>query len=176
VVCGLIVAVAGSFVIALGDMTQGTRSPSLLGNSLALLGALMVTGYWLIGRRVRASLSLAPYVAIVYSAAAVVLLMMVGAAHQSLVGYDPVIYMWLVLLALVPQLIGHSSFNWALARLPAVFVAVATLGEPMGATVLAYILLGETPTVIRMFGAALVLAGIAVTLARQPIVGSIDAQ
>lgn len=176
VIFGLIVAVAGSLVIGLGDMTQGTSSPSLLGNSLALLGALMVTGYWLIGRRVRGSLSLAPYVAIVYSMAAVVLLIMVAGARQPMTGYDTTIYVWLVLLALVPQLVGHSSFNWALARLPAVFVAVATLGEPIGATVLAYFLLSETPTTIRMFGAALVLAGIAVTMSRQPNAASVEPQ
>jgi len=176
VVCGLIVAVTGSLVIGLGDMIQGARSASLLGNSLALVGALMVTGYWLIGRRVRGSLSLAPYVAIVYSMAAVVLLIMVGGARQSLTGYDTITYVWLVLLALVPQLVGHSSFNWALARLPAVSVAVATLGEPIGATVLAYFLLGETPTTIRMLGAALVLAGIAVTMSRQPNAASIEPQ
>jgi drug/metabolite transporter (DMT)-like permease len=176
VILGLIVAVAGSLVIGLGDMTQGTSSAPLLGNSLALLGALMVTGYWLIGRRVRGSLSLVPYVAIVYSMAAVVLLIMVAGARQPLTGYDTTTYVWLVLLALVPQLVGHSSFNWALARLPAVFVAVATLGEPIGATVLAYFLLSETPTTIRMFGAALVLAGIAVTLSRQPNAASVEPQ
>ena len=176
VIFGLIVAVAGSLVIGFGDMIQGARSASLLGNSLALVGALMVTGYWLIGRRVRGSLSLAPYVAIVYSMAAVVLLMMVGGARQSLTGYDTITYVWMVLLALVPQLVGHSSFNWALARLPAVFVAVATLCEPIGATVLAYFLLGETPTTIRMLGAALVLAGIAVTMSRQPNAASIEPQ
>jgi drug/metabolite transporter (DMT)-like permease len=82
----------------------------------------------------------------------------------------------MVLLALVPQLVGHSSFNWALARLPAVFVAVATLGEPIGATVLAYFLLSETPTAIRMFGAALVLVGIAVTMSRQPSAASVEPQ
>ncbi len=176
VIFGLIVAVAGSLVIGLGDMTQGTSSAPLLGNSLALLGALMVTGYWLIGRRVRGSLSLVPYVAIVYSMAAVVLLIMVAGARQPMIGYDTTTYVWLVLLALVPQLVGHSSFNWALARLPAVFVAVATLGEPIGATVLAYFLLSETPTIIRMFGAALVLAGIAVTMSRQPDAASVEPQ
>jgi drug/metabolite transporter (DMT)-like permease len=176
VIFGLIVAVAGSLVIGLGDMTHGTSSVSLLGNSLALVGALMVTGYWLIGRRVRGSLSLAPYVAIVYSMAAVVLLIMVTGARQPLTGYDTTTYAWLVLLALVPQLVGHSSFNWALARLPAVFVAVATLGEPIGATVLAYFLLNETPTTIRIFGAALVLAGIAVTMTWQPTAASVEPQ
>lgn len=176
VVCGLIVAVAGSLVIGLGDMTQGARGASLLGDSLALLGALMVTGYWVIGRHVRGSLSLVPYIAIVYSMAAVVLLIMAAGARQPLTGYDTTTYVWLVLLALVPQLVGHSSFNWALARLPAVFVAVATLGEPIGATVLAYFLLSETPTTIRMFGAALVLAGIAVTMRRQPSAASIEPQ
>jgi len=176
VVSGLIVAFAGALIIGLGDTIIGSRSAPLLGNSLALVGALTVTGYWLIGRRVRGSLSLTPYVAIAYSTAAVVLLIMVGAAHQPLAGYDTMTYTWLVLLALVPQLIGHSSFNWALARLPAVFVAVATLGEPIGATVLAFILLGETPTVVRLLGAALVLVGIAVTLRSQPNAGSIEAQ
>ena len=176
VIFGLIVAVAGSLVIGLGDMTQGASSASLLGNSLALLGALMVTGYWLIGRRVRGSLSLVPYVAIVYSMAAVVLLIMVAGAPQPVTGYDTTTYVWLVLLALVPQLVGHSSFNWALARLPAVFVAIATLGEPIGATVFAYFLLSESPTTIRMFGAALVLAGIAVTMSRQPNAASVEPQ
>ena len=163
----LIVAVVGGFIIGFGDTTQGSRSAPLLGDSLALLGAFMVTGYWLIGRRIRSSQSLTPYVAIVYGTAAVVLLMMVGAAHQSLAGYDPVIYLWLILLALVPQLIGHSSFNWALARLPAVSVAVATLGEPIGASILAYFLLGEAPTTLTMLGAVLVLTGIALTLRGQ---------
>jgi len=176
VVCGLIIAVTGSLVIGFGDMIQGAGSASVLGNSLALVGALMVTGYWLIGRRVRGSLSLAPYVAIVYSMAAVVLLIMVGGARQSLTGYDTITYVWLVLLALVPQLVGHTSFNWALARLPAVFVAVATLGEPIGATILAYFLLGEIPTTVRIFGAALVLAGIAVTMSKQPSAASIEPQ
>jgi drug/metabolite transporter (DMT)-like permease len=176
VVCGLIVAVVGSLVIGFGDMIQGARGTSLLGNSLALVGALTVTGYWLIGRRVRGSLSLAPYIAIVYSMAAVVLLMMVGVARQPLTGYNPITYVFLVLLALVPQLVGHSSFNWALARLPAVFVAVATLGEPIGATVLAYFFLGETPTTTRLLGAALVLAGIAVTMSSQPSAASIEPQ
>jgi drug/metabolite transporter (DMT)-like permease len=176
VAAGLIVAVTGGLVIGLGDMMQGARGASLLGNSLALVGALMVTGYWVIGRRVRGSLSLVPYVAIVYSMAAVVLLIMAAGARQPLIGYDTTTYVWLVLLALVPQLVGHSSFNWALARLPAVFVAVATLGEPIGATVLAYFLLSETPTTVRMFGAALVLAGIAVTMRRQPSAASIEPQ
>jgi drug/metabolite transporter (DMT)-like permease len=108
--------------------------------------------------------------------AAIVLLMMVAGAGQPMTGYDATTYVWLVLLALAPQLVGHSSFNWALARLPAVFIAVATLGEPIGATVLAYLLLNETPTPIRMFGAALVLAGVAVTMSRQPSAASIEPQ
>ena len=164
IIFGLFVAVVGGFIIGLGDTTQGSRSAPLLGDLLALLGAFMVTGYWLIGRRMRSSQSLTAYVAIVYGTAALVLLMMVGVARQSLSGYDPIIYLWLVLLALVPQLIGHSSFNWALARLPAVSVAVATLGEPIGASILAYFLLGEAPTTLTILGAALVLTGIALTL------------
>jgi drug/metabolite transporter (DMT)-like permease len=80
-----------------------------------------------------------------------------------------------LLLALVPQLIGHSSFNWALARLPAVFVAVATLGEPIGSAILAYLFLGEMPTLLKISGAALILAGIALTLFASPTARPMDA-
>jgi len=65
-----------------------------------------------------------------------------------------------MLLAIVPQLLGHSTFNWALGFLPAAYVAITLMGEPIGSTVLAYIILKETPTVVKMFGAILILAGI----------------
>lgn len=163
VIVGLIVSVAGGVIISLGDTQIAGRSP-LVGNLLALSGAWAVTGYWLIGRHMRPRLSLVPYVAVVYGAAALALLTMTALARQPLTGYRPVTYLWFLLLALGPQVLGHSSFNWALAHLPTVFVAVATLGEPIGSTVLAYVLLGEAPTALKLFGAALILAGIVLTL------------
>ncbi len=167
VIAGLIVAVMGGIVVSLSDSGQDAGSAPLLGNALALAGALAVAGYWLIGRLLRARLSLVPYVAVVYGTAAIVLLMMAVLAHQSLAGYRPAVYGWFLLLALGPQLLGHSSFNWALAHLPAVFVAVATLGEPIGSTVLAYLFLGEAPTPWKLVGAALILIGIVLTLRSQ---------
>ena len=167
VVFGLVLAVSGSLVVGLSDTAQKPGSSPLLGNALALTGALMVAGYWLIGRRLRQNMSLTAYVAVVYGSAAVLLLMMTGAARLPLTGYQPIVYVWLLLLGLVPQLIGHSSFNWALARLPATFVTVATLGEPIGSTTLAYFLLGETPTLLKIFGATLIFVGIVLTLRHQ---------
>jgi len=166
-VFGLVLAVGGSLVVGLSDTVQKPESSPLLGNALALIGALMVAGYWLIGRRLRQNMSLTSYVAVVYGTAAAVLLIMTGAARLPLTGYQPIVYVWLLLLGLIPQLIGHSSFNWALARLPATFVAVATLGEPIGSTTLAYFLLGEAPTLLKIFGALLVFVGIVLTLRHQ---------
>jgi len=164
VIVGLVVALVGSIIIGLSDAGKaggGTRN-ALLGDVLAFAGAVTVAGYLLIGRRVRAKLSLVPYIAAVYGTAAVVMLGLVGLARQTLAGYTPATYGWLLLLALVPQLIGHSSFNWALAHLPATFVSVATLGEPIGSTFLAYIILGEAPGLVKLMGAMLILVGIAV--------------
>jgi drug/metabolite transporter (DMT)-like permease len=75
-------------------------------------------------------------------------------------GYPPITYLWFLMLALIPQIIGHSSFNWALGYLSAAFVSVTLLGEPIGSAVLAYFYLQETPTVLKIFGAILILAGI----------------
>ena len=159
VIVGLAVALIGSAIIGLSDRGGALRN-ALLGDALAFAGAVTVAGYLLIGRRLRARLSLVPYVAVVYGTAAVVMLVMVRLARQTVVGYLPATYGWLLLLALVPQLIGHSSFNWALAHLPATYVSLATLGEPIGSTILAYILLGEVPTPIKIMGAVMILVGI----------------
>jgi len=164
---GLLAAMAGGTIIGLADARDHAARDALLGNTLAIVGALAVAGYWLAGRHLRAHIPVIPYVAVVYGTAAVLLLAAVLATGLPLSGYSPAVYAWFVGLALVPQLLGHSSFNWALAHLPATFVSVTTLGEPIGSAALAWWLLGEAPTMLKACGAALILAGIAVTLRGQ---------
>jgi drug/metabolite transporter (DMT)-like permease len=120
----------------------------------------MAAGYLLIGRRLRVTISLVPYILWVYGISALILIGIMLLAGQSPLGYPPETYFWLILLALVPQLLGHSSFNWALGYLSASFVAISLLGEPIGSTILAFLLLQETPTPLKIFGAILILAGI----------------
>lgn len=100
------------------------------------------------------------YIFLVYGAAAIVLLVTAVLLRQPLWGFPQETYLWLVLLALGPQLIGHTSFNWALRHLPAGTVAVIILGEPVGSTVLAYFLLGEPVTALKALGGVLILVGI----------------
>ncbi|HUH95998.1 MAG TPA: DMT family transporter [Anaerolineales bacterium] len=172
VLIGLGLALVGGIVIGLAGActwNNGLVCPSLdqvlhgrilFGNFLALVGAWMVAGYLMIGRRLRARVSLVPYVFLVYGMAAVCLLISVLVAHENLFGYHWLTYVWILLLALVPQLIGHSTYNWALAYLPAAFVAIMTLGEPIGSSVLAYFVLQEAPTLAVIAGGVLILAGI----------------
>jgi len=132
---GLGMALAGSFIISMAEAGSAISDRPLLGNALALAGALAVSGYWLIGRRLRRHMPLLPYVTMVYGTAALLLLAAASLFRQPLAGFKPATYGWFLLLALLPQLLGHSSFNWALSRLPAAYVAVATLGEPIGAAI-----------------------------------------
>lgn len=166
-VMGLAVAVAGGVLIGWGDL-GGASSRAILGDLLALAGAVAVAGYWIIGRRLRATLSVTPYVAMVYGVAALTLLLAAGVARQSFLGYRPEVYGWFLLLALVPQVLGHTAFNWALAHLPAAYVAVATLGEPVGSAILAGLLLREIPSAVTAGGAVLILAGILITVKQAP--------
>jgi drug/metabolite transporter (DMT)-like permease len=165
---GLGLALAGSVVISLAEAQTAISPRPLLGNLLALTGALAVSGYWLIGRHLRRHLPLIPYVTVVYGAAALLLLAAALFFRQPLYGFKPSTYGWFLLLALLPQLLGHSSFNWALGHLPAAYVAVATLGEPIGAAILALLFLGEVPSPLKAAAAALILAGIYLALDRRP--------
>jgi len=155
-------AIGGSAVIFLSDAGEaGTagRAPAL-GNALAVAGSLTVCGYLLIGRRLRRAMSLIAYVGVVYATAAVCLVITAVAAGAPLGGFAPVSWLMLLALAIGPQLVGHSSFNWALKYLSATLIALAILGEPIGSTILAWLLLGEPVGVVKLAGMALLLGGI----------------
>jgi drug/metabolite transporter (DMT)-like permease len=164
VIIGLLVAIAGSVLIGVSDAGQGSHQ--IIGDLLALTGALAVAIYLLIGRRLRAELPLLAYIFPVYGTAAVVLMGLALIAGVPLGGYTPTAWLLLGLIALIPQILGHSSFNWALGHLPATYVALATLTEPVGSTLLAWTLLKESPTLITVVGGALTLVGIGITLHR----------
>ncbi len=173
---GLFLAMAGGVIVGLADVcawqSGALLCPSLgsffagkafIGDLLALAGAWMAAGYMLVGRKLRGKLELIPYVFVVYGMAALVLIGIMLGLQEGLSKLSPSAYLWFVLLALIPQLFGHSTFNWALKYLPASFVSVTLLGEPVGSTVLAYFIFQEQPGWIKFGGAILILVGIWLT-------------
>ena len=172
VVIGLVITLLGGTLIGLGDACTweaGLRCPTMgdifsgqaiWGDLLALVGAWMAAGYFMVGRKLRKAMSLVTYIFLVYTAAAVILFVWVWLSPHPLVGYSPRSYLWFLLLALIPQIMGHSVFNWALRYLPASIVSITLVGEPIGSVILAYLILRETPTEITLIGAVLILSGI----------------
>jgi drug/metabolite transporter (DMT)-like permease len=161
-VLAIALAIAGSAVVFLTDAAAAggaARSPAL-GNALAVSGSLAVCGYLLIGRRLRRRMSLLAYVGVVYATAAVGLVLFAAAAGAPLGGFAPASWLMLLALAVGPQLLGHSSFNWALKYLSATLIALAILGEPVGSTALAWLFLGEPVGPLKLLGMALLFAGI----------------
>jgi len=154
----ILIAVLGGVIIAWGDWGEGRSA--IYGDFLALGGAVMMTGYLLVGRRIRQKMPLQVYVSLVYGVAGIFLILMALANGDSFFGYPPNTYFIFFLLAVVPQMIGHTAMNWALKFFSATLVAVVLLGEPIGATLLAYLFLGETVTRAILLGGALVLLGI----------------
>lgn len=172
VLAGMSLALLGGTIIGLGDachlegslacppFSEFFRGTAIFGNFLALAGAWAVSGYLILGRRLRTSMSLIPYIFLVYGSAAICLLLAMLISGQSPAGYPPMVYLWIALLALVPQLIGHTTYNWALRYIPAALVSVTTLAEPVGSAILAYLILNEKPTSLTLFGGVLILTGI----------------
>ena len=161
-VVGTAVSILGSAVIALSDWSGGDHG--LYGDLLALSGAMAMSGYLLIGRRQRQHLELVPYIGVVYATGAIVLVGLVAVSGHAFTGYSNRTYVLFALLALGPQLLGHTSFNLALKRVPPSAVALALLAEPIGSTVLAYLVLAEAPAPALYLGAGIILAGIALAV------------
>jgi drug/metabolite transporter (DMT)-like permease len=160
-ITGIALTLVGTLLIFLADNAHsGAATAPLLGNSLAMLGALAASGYLLIGRGLRSSLSLLAYVWLTYSFAAVALIIAALAGGETFRGVSSSAWLLIAALAIGPQLLGHTSFNWALRRLTATVVAVSILGEPIGSALLAWWLLGESFVPLQLAGFVVLLAGI----------------
>lgn len=164
-ILGIALSIIGSALISFGDMSLSKEA--LLGDGLALLGALTASGYLLIGRKMRRGKDLLSYIFPVYSISAFVLILFSLFLKKPFFGFSSSTYFYLFLLALIPQLIGHTTFNWALRYLSTSIVAIAILGEPVGSTLLAYFILKEGLTVLKMVGGSLILIGISIALQKR---------
>jgi len=152
----------GSIAGRVADSSPATGQRPMLGNGLALAGAVCISAYLLTGRQIAARFSLLTYVTMVYGAAAAMLMLAAVVAEVELWRYPATGWAALVGLALVPQLIGHTAFNWSLRRLSPTFVALSILGEPVGSALLASVLFAEIPSVLQLGAFATLLGGIAV--------------
>ena len=177
VIIGLVVSIAGGVIVGIGHtcaidqgrvICQGQvfTGRAMWGNFLALFGAWMAAGYMLIGRQLRKQLNTLTYVALVYGVAALILSVAVFIRAEPVLGYSGETYLWLLALGIIPQLLGHSLFNWSLKYISAAYVSLTLLGEPIGTIILALIFLRESPTSIEGVGAILILVGI--------VIGSVD--
>jgi len=184
-IVGLIAAFIGSLLVIFSDaqlvivdpehgvqlMWQNLLSPAgkedtaWLGNGLALVGAVMASTYFLIGRKLRTRLSNLAYVWVAYSTSMVVLIILAILNGESFFSYSWVAFGWLCLLGIGPQLLGHTAFNWALAHLSTTFVTLAILGEPIGSAIFAYFIFKETFAPLQLMGFIVLLIGIGLGVA-----------
>ena len=161
VLAGIAVAMAGGVVIAVGD---ASREGELLGDLLAFLGAVTIVGYLLAGRRLRSHVPLLPYTSLVYGGTALLLLAATVVAGDPFTGYTLGTYGAILLLALIPQVLGHSLLVWSLAHVTGTVVAVAVMAEPVIASLLAIPILDEVPNATSVGGGLLILVGIYVAM------------
>ncbi len=154
----VLLALLGSFIISGGDFQVGKAN--FFGDILALIGAITAAAYLLCGRVVRQKLSLITYIFAVYFVSALVLGILCITWGTPLYPYPSKTFLWFILLGLIPTVIGHTLYNWALKYLKAYLVGMSILGEPVGATVLAYFIFKQTPPALTYLGATAIFVGI----------------
>jgi drug/metabolite transporter (DMT)-like permease len=167
---GILVAIGGMAMVGFGDLSGGSRP--LLGDALALVGGVCSAAYFLLGRSAqKRGLSLNAYIGVAYGTAALILLplpwlvgLLPGTPSLSYFDYPASTFFWIALLALIPQLVGHTSFNYAVKYLPPTLVSTLLLLEPVGAAILATLLFNEIPGTTTLLGSILLLIGVAITI------------
>lgn len=152
------IAIIGSVLISWGDFQ--ISGSALYGDILALIACALVTGYLLFGQDVRQRLSLVTYTMVVYTISTITLFFYVVLKNESFGPYPAMDWMWFLLLAIIPNLLGHNLFNWSLKWVSTNVISIAILFEPVGAAILAIIVFQEYLTVTQIVGGAIVIAGI----------------
>jgi drug/metabolite transporter (DMT)-like permease len=160
------ITLGGIIIIAGQDLN--VNSQRFLGDLLALAGALFVTLYLFVARQQRDKIKILPYLIWVYGSATVTLLILIIIMGYSLIMYDVKIHFMMLLLAIIPTGIGHSLINWGARRIPVYKVNFFILGEPIIASILAYLILFEKPYGLFYIGAVFVLSGIVLALLDKP--------
>lgn len=174
---GTLTGLSGMIIIS-HDALRGDQAAAannaIIGDGLAVLGALAVVGYFIVGRKARARISLLGYVTPLYAVCSVFLLIWIlatrdPATHGPLYPYSASVWAYFAALAVVPTILGHTVFNWALKHVRPSAISLAFLGEPVVASVLAFLFFSQRPPLATFVGGALVLAGVYLTTsARQP--------
>ena len=162
-IIGMALTIAGSIGIAVSDQTASVGTNPLLGNLLAIVGAISGSAYFLLGRGLRSDLPLLHYIWMTYGAAALVLLVAALGFGYTTVPTAGITWLVLIGLALGPQLLGHTSINYAMRHLSALLVTIALLGEPVGSAILAFVLFQEQVAPLQVMGLIGLLLGIGVT-------------
>lgn len=157
-VLAMIIAIGGSFLISWGDFQVG--GTAFYGDILALIACALVTGYMLFGQDLRRRIGLTTYTIIVYTVSAVTLAIYMLVKGESFTTDDPMNWLWFLLLAIVPNLLGHNLFNWALKYVSANTISIAILFEPVGASIMAFLVFGEVLISSQYIGGAIVIIGI----------------
>jgi drug/metabolite transporter (DMT)-like permease len=162
-IIGTLIGMIGMLVIsqeAISNVSLGSSGDAMLGNALAVLGALAVVGYFIVGRKARSRLSLLGYVTPLYGVCSALLLLWAIATGAPLYPYSATVWTYFAALAIVPTIFGHTVFNWAIKHVRPSAISLAFLGEPVVASVLAYIFFSQAPPSSTFIGGALVLAGV----------------
>ncbi len=157
-VLSAVIAISGSVIISWGDFK--VSGSALYGDLLALIGCALITAYLLFGQDVRKRISLITYTFVVYSISTVTLLIYVLAKGESLGPHPSADWFWFVMLALIPNLLGHTLFNWSLKWVSTNVISIAILFEPVGASILAYYVFQETLNLSQITGGIIVITGI----------------
>ncbi|GAB4515803.1 MAG: DMT family transporter [Anaerolineae bacterium] len=183
---GLLVAIVGGLIIGLGGFLttppsvqtamveslplheiSGAPRSSSVGSLFALIGAIAGSIYMTAGRKARAKISLIPYIWLIYTFGALTALLLALASGTSMFGYPLLSYFWVIVLALIPQLIGHSSLNYALGFFPATVVSIATQAITVTSAIIAFFLFAEVPTALDLFGSAIIISGVSLVILGQ---------
>lgn len=168
-IIAILIAVTGMVIVGIGDSDAATSSLKnpLLGNAMAFVAAILVSLYLIIGRAVRARLPWSTYVLGMYIVVMIVIVLVALAGNSPLLGLPVKTYLLCAAMGLIPQIIGHGSFNYSVKYFDAPFLGLLSLFEPIVASVLAFFLFAEVPRMISAIGLIVVLVGLVLGIRAQ---------
>lgn len=158
-IVAIVIALAAGAYMTCSDLSAFSDGRAI-GYILAFLSGVFMGIYFAIGKKAHEGVEGSTYVFLVFLSCWICFVIAVIVTGTPVLGYPATDYLFIVLLAFVCQIGSHAVWNLCLGMVEPLYVSAWESMDPVVSTILAFVLIGQVPTLTEVVCCIIVVAAL----------------